>query len=292
MICKLVIVMKKICLFLIVLSMLFVGCGKKEDAQIVASTLPVYEFASALCDGTGITVSRLITEEVSCLHDYTLQVSQMQAVEAADVVIINGGGLEDFLDDVLKKANRVIDASVDIELSCGHQHEGHNHAHDPHFWLSPEKAKEMCQNIYIGLCELYPNYQGEFTVNFTELLAKLNALQAYGETELSDLKSTHLITFHDGFSYFAESFGLYILKAVEEESGSEASAKELIEIIDLVNENNLPAIFTERNGSTAAAEVISAETGAKVYALDMAMAGDSYFDSMYHNIRTVKEALG
>ena len=124
------------------------------------------------------------------------------------------------------------------------------------------------------------------------MLDKLNALQAYGEAELSDLKSRNLITFHDGFSYFAESFDLHILKAVEEESGSEASAKELIEIIDLVNAHSLPAIFTEQNGSAAAARVISAETGAKVYALDMAMAGSSYFDAMYYNIRTVKEALG
>ena len=284
--------MKKICLFLILLSLLLCGCGKDTDSQIVASTLPVYEFTGALCEGTGLSVSRLVTEEVSCLHDYTLQVTQMRAVESADVVILNGGGLEDFLDDILHNADRVIDASKDMELSCGHQHEGHDHQHDPHFWLSPEKAKQMSQNIYTELCALYPNYQGQFTVNFTELLTKLNALQAYGEAELSNLKNRHLITFHDGFSYFAESFDLHILKAVEEESGSEASAKELIDIIDLVKGNKLTAIFTECNGSTAAAKVISAETGAKVYALDMAMAGDSYFDAMYNNIRTVKEALG
>ena len=284
--------MKKICLFLIVLSLLFSGCGKKEDAQIVASTLPVYEFTSALCEGTGITVSRLVTEEVSCLHDYTLQVMQMRAVESADAVILNGGGLEDFLNDVLKNAGRVIDASQGMELSCGEHHEGHDHERDPHIWLSPEKAKQMSQTICRELSNLYPSYEEVFAENLTVLLGKLDALQAYGDAELSQLKNRHLITFHDGFAYFAESFDLNILKAVEEESGSEASAKELIEIIDLVNEHDLPAIFTECNGSTAAAKVISTETGAKVYSLDMAMAGDSYFDAMYHNIRTVKEALG
>lgn len=284
--------MKKICLLLILLLVLLPGCAKEAPAEIVATTLPVYEFTAALCEGTGITVSRLITEEVSCLHDYTLQVTQMRAVESANVVVMNGGGLEDFLGDVLQNADRVIDASTDIELSCGHHHEGHDHEHDPHIWLSPENAKQMSQNIYMELCELYPNCQGLFTVNFAELLAKLNALQAYGEAELSGLKNRDLITFHDGFAYFAESFDLHVLKALEEESGSEASAKELIEIIDLVEENHLPAIFTESNGSTAAAKVISAETSAKVYSLDMAMAGNSYFDAMYHNIRTVKEALG
>ena len=284
--------MKKLCLFLIVLLLLLSGCGKDTDAQIVASTLPVYEFTSALCQGTDISVSRLITEEVSCLHDYTLQVTQMQAVEAADVVVLNGGGLEDFLEDVLKTADRVVDASEGMELSCGHHHEGHNHEDDPHIWLSPEKAKQMSRLICEELSKLYPAHKEQFSANLTELLGKFDTLQVYGETELSSLKNRNLITFHDGFSYFAESFDLHILKAVEEESGSEASAKELIEIIDLVKFNCLPAIFTERNGSTAAATVISAETGAKVYSLDMAMAGDSYFDAMYHNIRTVKEALG
>ena len=80
--------------------------------------------------------------------------------------------------------------------------------------------------------------------------------------------------------------------AIEEESGSEASAAELIELIEEVEHHNLPAIFTETSGSASAASVISRETGAAIHTLDMAMAGDSYFDAMYHNIDTLKEALG
>ena len=110
--------MKKICLLLILILLFLSGCGKSETSEIVATTLPVYEFTAALCEGTSITVSRLITEEISCLHDYTLQVTQMRAVESADVVIMNGGGLEDFLGDALKSADRVINASKDVELSC------------------------------------------------------------------------------------------------------------------------------------------------------------------------------
>ena len=79
---------------------------------------------------------------------------------------------------------------------------------------------------------------------------------------------------------------------MEEESGSEASAAELKELIYLVREHRLPAIFTEKSGSASAAGIISKETGASVYSLDMAMSGDSYFDAMYHNIDTLKEALG
>ncbi len=79
---------------------------------------------------------------------------------------------------------------------------------------------------------------------------------------------------------------------MEEESGSEASAQELKHLITLVRDHRLPAIFIETNGSVSAAEVIARETGAKVCTLDMAMGGDSYFDAMYHNINTLKEALG
>ena len=120
---------------------------------------------------------------------------------------------------------------------------------------------------------------------------KLSALQIYGENKLKDLSCRDLITFHDGFGYFAESFHLNILTAVEEESGSEASAKMLVSLIGQVETNDLPAIFTEINGSTAAAEIIAAETGAKIYSLDMAISGDDYFAAMYHNIDTIKEAL-
>ena len=78
---------------------------------------------------------------------------------------------------------------------------------------------------------------------------------------------------------------------MEEESGSEASAKDLIELIRLLRAHNLPAVFVEKNGSPSAASIIAAETGVKVRQLDMAMAGDSYFDAMYRNIDAIKEAM-
>ena len=99
------------------------------------------------------------------------------------------------------------------------------------------------------------------------------------------------MTFHDGFSYFADAFDLHILQAVEEESGREASAKELIEMIRLVEDHHLSAIFTEVSGSVSAAGIIARETGCGQFALDMAMAGDSYFNAMFHNIDTIREAL-
>lgn len=128
-------------------------------------------------------------------------------------------------------------------------------------------------------------------MNLGALIQDLNKLDDYGHTALQTLSCRDMITFHDGFAYFADAFDLHILEAVEEESGSEASARELIHLIEEVRHHNLPAIFTEVNGSVSAASVISRETGAAEYSLDMAMAGSSYFDAMYHNINTIKEAL-
>ena len=290
--------MKKFFLLLLPLLLLW-GCTPKPSADIAATTLPVYDFTSALCQGTPLTVTRLVTEEVSCLHNYSLNVRQVQAAEAADVIVQSGAGLEEFLHDVLENKS-VIDASEGIDLLCAeededhhehHAHEGHSHEEDPHIWLSPENAALMAENICRGLCQHYPQYQGVFQGNLPGLLEQLASLQAYGEQELADLSCREMIPFHDGFSYFARSFGLTIVEAVEEESGSEASARELIHLIELVREHNLPAIFVEKNGSGSAASILSRETGAEVYTLDMAMSGSSYFDAMYHNIDTIKEAL-
>lgn len=291
--------MKRLFLFLIIFIILLSGCARQEaPAQVAATTLPVYEFTSRLCDGTGITVSRLVTENVSCLHDYSLNVRQVKAAEAAEVIVISGAGLEEFMEDILSNKS-TIDASVGIDLleSTVHEHEhehGHDHDHeeDPHIWLSPANAKIMAANICENLCHQYPSHSDIFQQNLSSLIADLDTLEAYGQAQLSTLRHHDLITFHDGFGYFAEAFGLQILEAVEEESGSEASAQELKHLITVVREHDLPAIFIEINGSVSAADVISRETGAKVYALDMAMSGVSYFDAMYRNINTIKEALG
>lgn len=292
--------MKKFC-FILILALLmgaFGACASAEDpVQVAATTLPVYDFTSRLCQGTDITVGRVVTENVSCLHDYSLQTGQMRMVESAQLIVINGSGLEDFLE--LESDAPVIDASAGITLLCPEEeHDHHNHGHDhhheedPHIWLSPENARIMAANICDGLCAAYPEQAGTIRENLDKLTTDLDILQKYGEETLSGLACRELITFHDGFSYLAQAFDLSIIKAIEEESGSEASAKELIELVGIVQVHDLPAIFTETNGSISAADIIAAETGVPVFALDMAMGSESYFEAMYHNIDTLKEALG
>ena len=149
----------------------------------------------------------------------------------------------------------------------------------------------MADNICAGLVEKYPQYEDIFNANLATLQEELDALLVYGKDTLADLSSREIITFHDGFAYLAHEFDLEILEAIEEESGSEASAGELSHLIGMVDHHGVKAVFTEINGSTSAASVIAAETGVALYSLDMAMSGDDYFESMYRNIDTLKEAL-
>ena len=291
--------MKKFLILLLTLTMLLPGCAAPEQAQLAATTLPVWQFTCRLTEGTDLSVTRLVTESVSCLHDYTLTVRQMQAIEAADAVILSGAGLEEFLEDALDPAGHIIDASEGIELLEGHHHhhegeqprEEHRHETDPHLWLSPTCAMAQARNICAGLSQLYPEYRPIFEENLTGLLADLQALRDYGIESLSDLSSREILTFHDGFSYLAHEFGIEIVEAIEEESGAEASAKELIHLIGEARLHDIDAIFVEENGSGSAAAIIAAETGANKGTLHMAMSGDDYFEAMYANIDALKEAL-
>ncbi len=286
--------MKKL-LFLFALLLVLSACGAQSDtAEIAATTLPVYEFTARLCEGTELRVTRLVTESVSCLHDYSLNVRQVRAAEAADLIVTNGAGLEEFMHDLLHERN-IIDASEGIELFECTEHHDHGHAHvheaDSHIWLSPENAALMARNICAGLSAQHPAQREIFEANLETLLSDIDAVRVYGQTQLSALSCREIVTFHDGFAYLARSFDLHILEAVEEESGSEASATELKQLITLVRAHDLPAIFTETNGADSAASIIASETGVTVYTLDMAMSGESWFDAMYHNIDTLKEAL-
>ena len=297
--------MKKTVLLFVLVAVLLTGCTEKQPgAQIAATTLPVYEFTARLCEGTGLAVTQLVTEAVSCLHDYSLNVRQVRSIEAADLIVISGAGLEEFMEDLLHDKT-VVDSSAGISLLAGghhhehseasreeHHQEDHHHEEDPHIWLSPANAKIMAQNIAAGLSACYPQHAAAFESNLAGLLKDLDDLQEYAAEELSDLQCRELVTFHDGFAYLADSFDLTILEAVEEESGSEASAAELIHLIREVRHHELPAVFTERLGSVSAAQIIASETGVEHYALDMAMHGEGYFSAMYHNIRTLKGALG
>lgn len=270
--------------------LLLTGCTAARPERTggpAATTAPAAELTGALLEGTGISVSQLITEPVSCLHDYTLSVEQMKLAESSSLIVISGMGLENFMEDVLRDCT-VIDASAGIAPLPGEEGD------DPHIWLDPANMQSMTKTVSAELQKVYPDWAAAIAANEKAYCEKLDELASYGKERLAELSCRKLVTFHDGFSYFAEAFGLEIAAAMEVEPGSEPSAKELETIIDLVTENRIPAVFTEVNGTTDAAELVGREAGVKAYPLNMAMSlgNETYFDVMKKNIDTIKDVLG
>ena len=266
------------------------GCAARqaEHVDVLATTAPVWSMTQALLEGTALNCGRVITESVSCLHDYTLTVAQMEKVGQADVVVLNGLGLEDFMEDALRTAKAVVTASDGVQTLPGEDGE------DPHIWLDPANCIRMCRNIADGLSAIYPDKQEMIAQNLQTVTAAYEAAQAYGEDALRELRCRKLVTFHDGFSYFARAFGLEIAAAMEIEHGSEPSAREIEDVIHIVEESELPAVFDEENGESLTAETVARQTGAKLYTLTMGM-GEGEMgctDAIYRNIDTIREALG
>lgn len=298
--------MKKLLAPLCALVLLLTACGQPAASQteddgklhVLATTYPVYLFTTAVTEGAeNVEVSLLVNQQTSCLHDYTLTVNDMKAIEGADVIVMNGAGLEDFMDDALSASDaQVIDCSEGMDLLPAQGHEGHDHdtEYDPHIWMDPANAQTMLGTIAGGLGQITGQ---DFQARCTQVQEQVAQAGQQWKEQLTTLSSPKLITFHDGFQYFSRYFGLELLKAIEEEEGSEASAQEIKEIVSLVDQYQLPAIFTEVNGSDSTAQAISRETGCEVYQLNMIMSGDGtgiqpYLDAMQKNVDTLVEALG
>lgn len=258
-----------------------------ETADALSTTAPVDAMTRALLENTGLRTGRVVTESVSCLHDYTLTVAQMEKIGKAGVVVCTGLGLEDFMADALTTAQKTITASDGIETLPGED------GPDPHIWLDPMNCVRMCENIAADLAECYPEHAAVIEQNLQAVRAEYEAAQAYGGEALKDLSCRELVTFHDGFSYFARAFGLTIAAAMEIEEGSEPSAREIESIIRLIEERAIPAVFCEENGETLTADTVAKQTGAGRFTLTMGMGeGDTgCTDAIYKNIDTIREAL-
>ena len=294
-------------------ALLLTACGqpvpREDKLTIVATTYPVYLFASAVTEGVeGVEVLRLDTGSTSCLHDYNLTVNDMKKIEKADVIAINGAGLEEFMEDALHTSDAlVIDCSEGVHLleneshhhdEHDHSHDGHDHGHfDPHYWMDAENAGIMVENIAAALSELDTSNAQTYRTNAMEqgLVIKTWDSQIEDSFRLAEetgVEIPGLITFHDGFRYFCHTYGLDLLESIEEEAGSEASAKEIVEITHLVKEHDIPVIFTEVNGSDATAKAIVRETDCAIAQLSMCMDGpddnlNHYLNAMLGNMAAI-----
>lgn len=283
--------------------------GAEEPFQVVTSFYPVYVLTANVVEGIeGVTLSNLTAPETGCLHDYQLLPADMRALADASVFVINGAGMEQFMDKVIAQYGTmpIIDSSEGVPLLYGedaHHHDtegddGHDHGEEvvnPHIWLDPRNAAIQVRNIGEGLAAADPAHAAQYLENAEAYAAKLEALYTEMMQELQEVPERRLVTFHDAFPYFANAFDFDIIATMHLEAEEQPSTRELADMVDLVNALGIQALFAEPQYDSRTADVIAAETGAQVYVLDPVVTGElqgsAYEDTMRQNVQTLKEAL-
>lgn len=272
------------------------GTGGEKGLNIVTSFFPVYvAVINVTHDIPGITVTNMTEPQTGCLHDYALRPQDLKLLEAADIFIINGAGMEAFLSDVTAQQEdlKIIEAADGIPLiSDGSGGE------NPHVWVSLTNMIQYVRNIAAQLSEMDKGNAALYEQNAAAYIEKIEGLSKEMHSEIGNLNSRDIITFHEAFPYFAQEFDLNIAAVVEREPGTEPTQKELGKIIEIVRQTGIKALFAEPQYSSGAAEIISAETGAVLYTLDPVVTGeavpeaaDAYLDAMRANMETLMKAL-
>lgn len=261
---------------------------------IATSFYPIYIFTLNIVQDIPNTEVINITKPLTgCLHDYALTPEDMKNLEKADIFVINGAGMESFLDKVVSQMPdlKIIDSSKGITLISGENEEGDN----PHVWVSVSHAITQVTNIGEQLSLLDPDNAVGYKQNSENYLKKLEAQRAKMKRELEGISKRDIVTFHEAFPYFAEEFNLNIVSVIEREPGTEPSAKELTATIEKIKALRVKALFVEPQYPHQIAEIIAKETGSKVYTLDPGVTGPleagAYIEIMDNNLQVLKEAL-
>lgn len=262
-----------------------------DDAETlyVTSVYPLYLAAAQIArDIPGVRVVNLTEEITGCLHDYQLTTGNMKTLERADVFIINGAGLEGYIDTVARDLPglTVIEAAKGIPLID----------ENPHVWVSVSLMIRQVETIAAEMGRIDPSNKASYARNAQSYLDRLNALCQKMHESIDSLPERRIITVHEAFPYFAAEFDLKIAGVVEREPDSEPSAAELAATIDLIRREKVKAVFAEPQYPSTAAQQIADESGTSLYLLDPVASGnlknlDAYLDIMEKNRLILMEAL-
>jgi len=265
-----------------------------EKVKIVTSFYPIYIMTlNVTKDIPGVEVVNMTKPFTGCLHDYQMTTDDMKSLQDAQIMIVNGAGMEPFLDKVIKQQPhvKIIEASSGLDLLTNESDGEPN----PHLWVSISCAMAQVQKISEQLSAIDPVRGKAYEENASAYVQKLASLRTEMHQVLDSIPNRNIITFHEAFPYFAQEFNLNIAAVIEREPGAEPSAGELARIISTINETGIKALFAEPQYPPEAAEVIARETGARVYYLDPGVTGpmdpNAYITIMKKNLDVLQEAL-
>jgi ABC-type Zn uptake system ZnuABC Zn-binding protein ZnuA len=300
---------RRIVLAVGLLAVLAAGCSDGRPAgpggtaggralQVVATTTQVADFARVV-GGDRVRVTSLIKPNVDA-HDYEPSPADLDAVARADVVLRNGVGLEDWLDDTIESSGfsgPVVDTSQGVALRQG---EG---GPDPHIWQNPRNAQRMAANVERALAQAAPDAATRFRANLAAYDRELRDLDAEVARQIDSLANKKLVTNHDAFGYYVDRYGLELVGSVipSFDTSAELAGRDVRDLVARIRATKVKAVFTEQSLPPKTAETIAAEAGVKVVAGEGALYGDSlgpagsegdtYVKSIRHNTATIVSNL-
>ena len=298
-----------------------VANDSSKEYVIMTSCNPVYlATINVVGDIDGITVENLSQPTTGCLHDYTLTTQDMKNLSKADVLIVNGGGMEGYLDDVTAAYPDlpIIDTYEDIEHSNGllganayliedDEHEedeqvdnhidGEEHHHDhgvnSHIWMNEMLYGCQVTSIANGLIELNIGSEDAILENVRKYTAALDKIDKQGLDET--LNAENVAILHEAFAYTAQSLGTNVVATMDLDEERQVSAGEVSEFIDAINENDVKVVFAEYDYGNAMGKLITEQTDAKVVYLETLVHGNydglDYIKIINKNYSLIKSSL-
>ena len=253
------------------------------DKINVATTIaPLAEFVRAV-GGDRVAVTVVVPPGAEP-HTFEPTPSLMVDMSKADLYVMNGAGLEFWIDRLLQanKDMTVIDSSKGIDLISESEDEM-----DPHIWISLKNAAVQVQNICSGLIQVDPANKDYYSQNRDSYLEQLKALDEELNSSFTASKKKIFVVHHPAWTYFARDYALEQVPLMENEK--EPGPKYLSQVIDLARQNNITTVFIEPEFNPKSAEVIAREMNASITTLDP-LAGD-YLNNMRYAGRAIASSL-
>jgi ABC-type Zn uptake system ZnuABC Zn-binding protein ZnuA len=275
------------------------GGGQGATLEVVATTTQVADFAKVV-GGDRVRVTGLIKPNVDA-HDYEPSPADIDAIARADVVLKNGVGLEEWLDDTIKSSGfsgPVVDTSQGVALR---REEGGEP--DPHIWQNPRNAQLMATNVERALAQAEPSAAPQLEANLAAYQRELEALDAEVARQIGSLANKKLVTNHDAFGYYIDRYGLEFVGSIipSFDTSAELSGRDVRDLVAKIRQTKVKAIFSEASLPPKTAETIAREAGVKVVEGDDALYGDSlgpagsdgdtYLKMIRHNTATIVSNL-
>lgn len=277
--------------------------SRSNKLLVYASFYPVYDFTKKV-GGEKVEVINLVPAGQEA-HHYEPTTKQMAGLYEADLIVINGAGMESWLENLNSKIqNKILDTSAGVELlerNGGAQHE-HEHSHgqyDPHIWLSLANAKIQMTNIKNKLVALDSENASYYEANFLAYSRMFTSLQNDYEQTLSAAAGKTIVVSHGAFGYLTHEFGLKQKSFSGIEAEEEPETHAMSEIINYIRDNGITTIFYQSLVNAKVAEQIARETTAKVLPLSTVEgltsaqlnAGQDYLFVMTQNLIALQQAL-